>query len=244
MTALKVSDNRHAAYTTLSEVEPSRTQAPLAWQYHGHPWLQRRVRRVFGSDVVDGKVVAYIPAGPHEDEPALWHVMHDDGDEEDLEEGDTREAIRTHEMALSAAAENPMDATLNAPGAGYTPDVHSLSGFTIQSYFDPEATMGMPGQPNGASHESQGLFSSGLGLPSSQFDPPGVMGPEYLEMEWQHPGEDHRISSFGAPLLMMPTASRATGRRSSMDITEADRPMSRPQDPSSAAAFWSAHLNF
>ena len=27
------------------------------------------------------------------DEPALWHVVHDDGDEEDLEEGELLEAI-------------------------------------------------------------------------------------------------------------------------------------------------------
>ena len=33
----------------------------------------------------------YLPADG--EDPALWHVLHDDGDEEDLEEGELLEAI-------------------------------------------------------------------------------------------------------------------------------------------------------
>ena len=49
----------------------------------------------------------YMPAGPSD--PALWHVVHEDGDEEDLEQHEVEEALKLvskkkNDNALSIAA--------------------------------------------------------------------------------------------------------------------------------------------
>ena len=54
------------------------------WRREGHEWLLARVRRVFGKGKNQtehfGFVAKWRPAGEAEDEPALWRVVHDDGD--------------------------------------------------------------------------------------------------------------------------------------------------------------------
>ena len=54
----------------------------------GHEWLGRLVRREFGrgrnSRITVGTIVGWLPA--EGDDRALWHVVHSDGDEEDLDE--------------------------------------------------------------------------------------------------------------------------------------------------------------
>mmetsp|Transcript_17557 Transcript_17557/g.29031 ORF Transcript_17557/g.29031 Transcript_17557/m.29031 type:complete len:853 (+) Transcript_17557:241-2799(+) len=57
----------------------------------GHPWIGQRVTRIFGGKALDGTVVSWLP--PNGDEIALWHVEHDDGDSEDLEESEAEEAL-------------------------------------------------------------------------------------------------------------------------------------------------------
>ena len=71
------------------------------WLESGHVWLGQRLRRFFdrdsvGDQVSDARCVKWLPADAANDEPALWHVQHDDGDEEDLEEHEMREAIAAH----------------------------------------------------------------------------------------------------------------------------------------------------
>ena len=65
------------AVTTVNEEE--------GWLEEGHEWIGASLRRYFSGGVVsDGKVVRWLPA--EGDDFALWHMVHDDGDEEDLEE--------------------------------------------------------------------------------------------------------------------------------------------------------------
>jgi hypothetical protein len=61
------------------------------WQTSGHEWLDAGVRRIFDGEGTNGKVVKWAPANGKD--PAMWHIEHEDGDEEDLEEEEVREAM-------------------------------------------------------------------------------------------------------------------------------------------------------
>ena len=63
---------------------------PPDLEYHstGHEWIGREVRRTFNiargqKKTVVGAITGWLPADG--DDPAIWHVTHVDGDEEDLE---------------------------------------------------------------------------------------------------------------------------------------------------------------
>ena len=56
----------------------------IKWLTHGHEWLGASVRRVFDGEGTNGKVVKWARAAG--DDPPIWHMCHEDGDEEDLEE--------------------------------------------------------------------------------------------------------------------------------------------------------------
>jgi hypothetical protein len=73
---------------TEDDVPPQDT----AWQDHGHEWIGRRVRKQYLDDVVDGTIVKWLPAAGGE--VALWHMLHEDGDEEDLEEHEVEECLQ------------------------------------------------------------------------------------------------------------------------------------------------------
>ena len=64
------------------------------WLETGHAWVGKRVRRFFNTVVSDGTCDRWMPATSSD--PALWHVVHDDGDAEDLEEHEMLPAIRAH----------------------------------------------------------------------------------------------------------------------------------------------------
>ena len=51
-------------------------------------WVGRQVRRRFDCGEVLGTIVSCLPGRRHE--PTLWHVIHADGDEEDLIESEVR----------------------------------------------------------------------------------------------------------------------------------------------------------
>ena len=61
---------------------------------------KRVARRFEGSDsqelVVHGVVERHLPA--HGEEGALWHMRHDDGDEEDLDEQELEAALRLQQQ--------------------------------------------------------------------------------------------------------------------------------------------------
>jgi hypothetical protein len=90
---------------------------PPDLEYHstGHEWIGREVRRTFNiargqKKTVVGAITGWLPAD--NDDPAIWHVTHVDGDEEDLEEHEVRQHLidGEEEAALEAAAEAAAEA--------------------------------------------------------------------------------------------------------------------------------------
>ena len=64
----------------------------LKWKSKGHPYIGRRVLRAFDDDIlIHGTVVRFYDADSTSD--MLWHVVHDDGDEEDLSRKQVEDAI-------------------------------------------------------------------------------------------------------------------------------------------------------
>ena len=93
----------------------------------GHPWLRRRVLRTFGCGAAggaaapqqvttSGRIVAWLPAAGENDQ-ALWHCLHDDGDSEDLEEGEARTSLAAEAQRAQAAAAAAAAAALAAEEA-------------------------------------------------------------------------------------------------------------------------------
>jgi hypothetical protein len=67
------------------------------WKTEGHKYIGQRVIRHFQEVKVQGVVTAWLPPMAdvaHFGEAALWHVVHDDGDEEDMWEAGLKEAIK------------------------------------------------------------------------------------------------------------------------------------------------------
>ena len=79
------------------------------WLFEGHELMGKRVARIFGGKrrgeerVVVGRIVKWVPADAEDEwSETLFHCVHDDGDEEDLDEDEAVEAI-AHFRALQAA---------------------------------------------------------------------------------------------------------------------------------------------
>ena len=71
------------------------------WRTTGHELVGQRIKRVFGKKkrMVDATITKWLPearGAGGEVEPALFRAVHDDGDEEDLEEDEAREAVRLY----------------------------------------------------------------------------------------------------------------------------------------------------
>jgi hypothetical protein len=84
--------------------EPPRpAELEESWRDEGHEYLGRRVARPFeGGLTVVGRITRWLPAGDGEDEPPLFHVDHDDGDEEDLEEYEVIDAFELYKTTPEA----------------------------------------------------------------------------------------------------------------------------------------------
>jgi hypothetical protein len=71
----------------------------LEWQTTGHPFIGEEIIRNFEGRLVHGRITKWVPAGDDDEEPALWHNVHNEGkaegreDEEDLEEDEVEAAI-------------------------------------------------------------------------------------------------------------------------------------------------------
>ena len=83
-----------------SPASVSHVDVPDGFCCSGHPWIGRRVRRVFyyaGGRfmVVEGAVVAWAPAGENGDE-ALWRTQHEGGGVEDLSKAEAGAALRAY----------------------------------------------------------------------------------------------------------------------------------------------------
>ena len=68
------------------------TPQPTQWRSEGHAWLGVRGLRGFASGTVGGVITGWVE-GEGASQPPLWHMVHDDGDAEDLDEEETRAAI-------------------------------------------------------------------------------------------------------------------------------------------------------
>ena len=72
------------------------------WRTVGHEHVGRMARRFFpGYPPSDGKIVGWLPRDG--DDPALWHMVHQD-DEEDLEEGEVVFAISNYAEGRTAVS--------------------------------------------------------------------------------------------------------------------------------------------
>ena len=91
---------RSRAPTASSSTSSSSRAAPkrgqTKWLTSGHKWLGAHVWRVFDGEGVSGTVVKWARA--QGDDDAVWHVRHEDGDEEDLDEPEMHQAIADFEL--------------------------------------------------------------------------------------------------------------------------------------------------
>ena len=67
----------------------------------GNEHIGSRVRRLFpGAEAQDGTIVSWLPPGEDPTDEPLWHVVHDDGDEEDLDADELKTALEACVVAL------------------------------------------------------------------------------------------------------------------------------------------------
>jgi GNAT superfamily N-acetyltransferase len=100
--------------------EDAAADVPEGWRTGGHEWVGRRARRVWelkddASGVVlsehnhDGNITRWIPADEEAGDQALWHMVHDDGDEEDLDEVEALGAVSQWDQHLSRSYKFQLD---------------------------------------------------------------------------------------------------------------------------------------
>ena len=82
---------------------PRPAEEEEGWLDEGSEHLGKRIARPFSGGLTTiGQIVRWLPAGDAADEPALFHVRHDDGDEEDLEEYEVHEAVALYQTTPEA----------------------------------------------------------------------------------------------------------------------------------------------
>jgi len=67
--------------------------AMITWLHDGHKFIHQHVAVKHDGRVSCGLITKWVPES-EEGDPALWHMVHDDGDEEDLEEDEVSSAIQ------------------------------------------------------------------------------------------------------------------------------------------------------
>ena len=83
-----------ATAAAVAETAAAAEAAGTGWRCTGSKHVGRRARRLFARAIVSlGTVAAWVPAGSGGDNTALWRVLYDDGDEEDLELPELTEAL-------------------------------------------------------------------------------------------------------------------------------------------------------
>ena len=103
--------------------ETSRSPTQDGWLRDGHEWIGQTVRRFFDHRHADGKVVSWLPEDTSSRAPALWHVIHTDGDEEDLEEGEMNDALAAFTQGTTLAP-------------GWRVEGHPWIGMSMRRFFD------------------------------------------------------------------------------------------------------------
>jgi hypothetical protein len=90
-----------AAVKLKKNTKPKQQGYDVNWCNKGHKWVGKTVRRNYGQHGHNvGEITRWMPAdesNPEED-PALWHVMFDDGDEEDLDEAEVQESLKEFDL--------------------------------------------------------------------------------------------------------------------------------------------------
>ena len=68
------------------------------WEMTGHEFIGARVARLYTEThtYTFGRITKWLP--PDDEDEALFHMMHDDGDEEDLNEAEVRDALELYAM--------------------------------------------------------------------------------------------------------------------------------------------------
>jgi len=93
---LKASLRDKLPFLTAEMAEDVAVNSDAGWMTIGHEFVGQKVTRVFDDYgiVSTGVITRWLPADGDADEGALFHVVHDgDGDEEDLEEHEAKDAI-------------------------------------------------------------------------------------------------------------------------------------------------------
>jgi hypothetical protein len=67
------------------------------WRPDGHKFVGAKIARRFGKRTVLARISKWLPADETDGEPALFRAVHDDGDEEDLEEAEAAQAIAMYQ---------------------------------------------------------------------------------------------------------------------------------------------------
>lgn len=102
----QVREGLEAFAAAAPEVAP---EAAEVWRAEGHGFLGRRVLRTYDlGKTALATIVRWLPAGENvSDEPMLFRVVHDDGDEEDLEEDEADEAVRARPCVAPMLSQRP-----------------------------------------------------------------------------------------------------------------------------------------
>jgi hypothetical protein len=86
------------------------TEPETVYLTEGSEYLGRKVRRQFKNKrVVIGKIVSWLPE--HGEDAALWHVLHEDGDEEDLDEDEVKDCLVPEDATATAGETMKIDDT-------------------------------------------------------------------------------------------------------------------------------------
>ena len=93
--------NNAQALPALSMDTDPQEGVTIPWLSEGHEWLGRRTARLYGKRTVYGTITKW--AAPDKADDALWHVEHDDGDSEDLEEYEVTDVFSTYAISAEPA---------------------------------------------------------------------------------------------------------------------------------------------
>ena len=146
---------RAAAYKHGGRTQPT-VAADQRKRSAGREWVGKAAVRVFGGVRVGGVVTQWLPG--RRGAPSLWHMVHDDGDEEDLDEAEAREALSlalalqgTPATAAAPAGRKP------APKWSWSTE-HAWVGKRVVRVFDGEPTGGVIAKWLRADREEEALW--------------------------------------------------------------------------------------
>lgn len=115
-------DNRGERENALKSAIKSRfelDEPPIVYLNTGSDYIGRKVRRQFGrKKPIIGTVVGWAPQVKYD--PAIWHIVHDDGDQEDLEEEELQEYLIDEDEVGGAGTKVVIDASIDSNTIGNT----------------------------------------------------------------------------------------------------------------------------